>query len=331
MADTAGRRKVVVVGTSVLALSCLGFALSLSWEYFLVASLLYGASSFYFSALYAVIADSVPQAQLMRALLLYAMAEHLPYSVSPLIGGFLWDLYAEDAVRITFLATSAAVAFAALARRRLLETLPRTKTPSKKELATSFVNTLSAFKSLTPSIKWLIAIRTALLISSVSMFYTFGVLYAMEVWGLLGSSWGAICALSSLAHLLAIPLLPTLERAGLRAAYPALLALQACSMLVFSLGGFFPMLAGSVMLTVLGACAYTVERALVAVETEKELRARAESLMILSYSVGGSLGSAIGGCIYQLSPQSTFWVAAALQLVGALCAAAFVKPKQQAF
>ncbi len=309
-ADRLGRKRPIVWGTALLGLSLLLYSLARGTFDLVVAALLEGAAYFYFPSFNAMIMDSARKG-LLGMFTLAVVAEHLPYSLSPVLGGMMRDTWGLPGLRTAFLAGGTVILAAAVVRSwSLTETLQvRRKT---------VWNPLRDFLSLHRLLKGLILLRILLLISALAMFNFFLVLYAVRDLELMSfAEFGLALALSSLAYPLALPLSRRLGQAPLSFLYSHLLLLESLSPLLVltrSVSGIFLSL---IIINLCGSLTYGVERGSVALLTPQALRGRAEAFVDLSFYLGSSLGTAAGGYLYSLSPPSVMWASFLLFLCGA--------------
>ncbi|MBS7628550.1 MFS transporter [Candidatus Bathyarchaeota archaeon] len=92
LSDMVGRKRPIWIGTFLLGLSQLVYALASSTFEFLVAAVCEGFAYFYFPAFNAMIMDSAESGRLPRLFTFALIADHLPYTASPVLGGIrcLW-------------------------------------------------------------------------------------------------------------------------------------------------------------------------------------------------------------------------------------------------
>jgi MFS family permease len=309
-ADRLGRKKPIVWGTVLLGLSLLLYSSAGGTPGLVLAALLEGAAYFYFPAFNAMIMDSV-RGGLLGVFTLAVVAEHLPYSLSPVLGGVMRDVWGIPGLRAAFLTGGAVTLAMALVRAVVLsETLPR---PGRAPWSP-----LRDFLSLHRLLKGLILLRILLLISALSMFNFFLVLYAVRDLELMSfTEFGLAVALSSLSYPLALPLSRKLRNVSPSFLYSHLLLVESLSPLLVLFRSVPWIFLSLVIINLCGSLTYGVERGSVALLTPRGLRGRAEAFMDLSFYLGSSLGTAAGGYLYSLSPASVMWASFLLFVLGA--------------
>lgn len=310
VADRVGRKAPIVWGTALLGLSLLLYSSARGAPELLLAALLEGAAYFYFPAFNAMIMDSV-EGGLLGVFTLALVAEHLPYSLSPVLGGVMRDTWGTPGLRAAFLAGGLlTLALAAVRARVLRETLRGGRRAPW--------HPLRDLLSLHRLLKGLILLRVLLLISALSMFNFFLVLYAVRDLELMSfTEFGLALALSSLAYPLALPLSRRLSRVPPSFLYSHLLLVESLSPLLVLFRSVPWIFLSLVLLNLCGSLTYGIERGSVALLTPRPLRGRAEAFVDLSFYLGSSLGTAAGGYLYSLSPPSVMWASFLLFLSGA--------------
>lgn len=309
-ADRFGRKRPIVWGTVLLGLSLLLYSLARSTFDLVLAALLEGAAYFYVPAFNAMIMDSARRG-FLGVFTLAVVAEHLPYSLSPVLGGVMRDAWGLPGLRTAFL-MGGAVALAVAAARflALTETLRRGGRMTW--------NPLRDFLSLHRLLKGLILLRVFLLISALAMFNFFLVLYAVRDLGLMSfTEFGLAVALSSLAYPLALPLSRRLSRVPPSFLYSHLLLVESLSPLLVLTRSVPWIFLSLIIINLCGSLTYGVERGSVALLTPQPQRGRAEAFVDLSFYLGSSVGTAAGGYLYSLSPPSVMWASFLLFLLGA--------------
>ncbi|MGQ9639521.1 MAG: MFS transporter [Candidatus Bathyarchaeia archaeon] len=316
LSDTIGRKKPIWTGTFLLGISQLVYASAYTTFEFFAAAICEGFAYFYFPAFNAMIMDSAQARRLPRLFTLALIADHLPYTASPVLGGFLRDLYGVWGLRLGFLFGGASMLILALTRQMLLtETLNKPKAPSRPSVWMSVSYT---FKGLNPTVKRLIILRSLILLNGISMFYYFAVLYAVRYAGAVSfSGWGLITSLSSASYIAAIPLTKLAGRLRPAPFYAGLVLIEASTPLIFMSNMSILIFISMALLNVCGALTYAVERTILAQTTEQAGRGKAESLMSASYYLSSASGSLIGGYLYSEYPPLILLISSILLAAGA--------------
>ena len=316
LADTLGRKKMIVSFTTMLGLVCFAYALVPSWEMLVVLAAFEGLTYMYFPALTALLMDSAPTGKVYETLATYIAAVHAPYTLMPVVGGVLRDAYGITGIRMGLLLFFFSALCAAFVRLRLRETVPRIRLPKLREVVGSYVDIVPVLKKMHTAIRGLLLLRLAILTVGLCMFVNFAILYATRVAGLSFTEWGLVYAFSSLAYVPAILLSKRVSGFPAHRLYPLCALMMAVSPLLFLKNSLFLMLIAMVIAGLGGALAYSTERSVIIKTTRVELRGRVESLMDLSFMLGGLVGSPIGGIIYLSSPQLMLVTASMLMIAG---------------
>lgn len=109
LADKYGRKKIIIIGTFLRTFSPIIYFIAPSWEWLIPATILDGMTSLYMPAFTAIVADSLPSRRRGAGYGAYNMITSLPNIVSPLIAGYVMEMYGyRDGIRI-FLAASVIV------------------------------------------------------------------------------------------------------------------------------------------------------------------------------------------------------------------------------
>lgn len=318
LADNIGRRKPIWIGTIMLGVSHIVYAISSDINWLILAVILEGSSFFYFPAFSAMIMDSTKSHELMRIFTIMLIVDHLPYSITPIIGGFIRDYYGIFGLRICFLLNGTLMIIIGIIRwKLLLETLIETKYLNVKTLIEPYVRILSNLKELNPLIIRIIALRAFVLINAISMFYSFSIIYAIRYVEIVSfTEWGFILAISSLFYLAALPLTKFLKKSF----YPCIIFCEGISILIFFIGMKITILVSMILMNIMGAITYSMERTILAETTKQSLRGRGETFMSLSFYVGNFIGGIFGGLIYSVSPSLLLISSSLLLMFGAILA-----------
>lgn len=327
LADDIGRKKPLYVGTALLGLSQLMYGLAGDFTGFVLAGICEGVSYFYFPAFNAMIMDSAGSGRLVNLFTLALIADHLPYAVTPILGGFLRDFYGVIGLRFGFIFSGVAIVLVGLARRSFLaETVSGAKGFDARVLLKAYASVVKDFLGLRSLVKRLVLLRSFILLPAISMFSYYAVLYAVRHTGSVSfTGWGLIIALSSASLLAAPPLANIVGKFKPAFTYPFLVLLEGLASLTFLLNSWLAFLASMLLLNICGALTYAVERAIVSIVTEQTMRGRAEGFMNISYYLGAALGSLVGGYVYPLHPPALMVLTSTILAVGAFTGFALLK------
>lgn len=318
LADTVGRKKLIIFFTFLLGIVNFAYFISSSWQIVALFATIEGITYLYFPAFNAILMDSTPKEKLNEVFLIAIIIDHMPYAIMPIIGGFLRDSYGINGIKIGFFSFFLSSLIVGIARIKLNETLSKALTFSFKNVFKSYLDIIPTFKKLNRIIKNLIILRAITIILGYSMFYNFSILYATRIIGLSFTEWGILYALSSISFMLCVFISRLMDKFSTKKSYAISLAIEAFAPLMFLKGSYTFMLIGMILGGLGGALAYSIERSILAMVTSIELRGRAEALMELSFSFGGFLGSFLGGIVYSISPKLLLLTSSIFMLIGSI-------------
>lgn len=320
LGDKFGRKRTIGIGTMLLGASQIIYASAHGTLDLFAAATCEGLSALYFPSFNAIIMDTTSQEHLTGVFTLSFVVEHIPYALTPALSGFIRDSYGILGLRACFAVTGVMTIMMGLARVRLLsETLEGTAEVGLRVLWDAYRSLPRDLLSLRAKVRRLIFLRSLCLITATSMFYYFAILYATRYAQVLSfTEWGLITALSSISVLTSLPLSRLIKQSRLAPSYASLILIEGIAIMVFMIPRGIVFITSMVLLNVCGALTYAIERSTIAIETEKNMKARAETFMILSFYIGDALGSYIGGLIYAQHPPNVFLTASTLLLIGSV-------------
>ena len=312
LADSYGRKRLVVTMTFALALSYLLYALAFSWEVILVGAVLQGLFLVYQPALWAIMADSLPPEKRGVG---YALS-HLVGAVSiasPMVAGCMvgWAGLLTG-MRVMYMVTVAAYLTAAVFRFRLRETLrPDAGRPGVFEALRSYPRAVRESFTVLKALP-----RTVLSLSVVYVaFYTFSwmcmqyyVIYATKFlgvgegfWALLSAVWFASMYASTL------PAGKLVDVVGRVAPLLASMPLTAAATWMFIKGGNVLLLTSfavdGVAISMFSNAYQSLQTDLVAAE----YRGRVIGFTNFFAYMFGALGGFVGGYLYEhVHPSAPF-------------------------
>jgi len=97
LADKYGRRRIIILGTALRIVPPIIYLFARHWTHTIPALLISGSASIYMPAFNAIIADSLPENERGAGYGAYRTITSIPWTVSPLIGGYVMDLYGYEA------------------------------------------------------------------------------------------------------------------------------------------------------------------------------------------------------------------------------------------
>lgn len=319
IADTSGRKRPLYIGTSLIGISYLFYAFAHTSEELLLATVIEGVAYFYFPAYNAMIMDSTPENMLVRIFILIAVLNHIPSALTSAIGGMLRDTYELMGLRIGFVVAGLGIIGTGIMRWALLkETLIKKRVGKKRLLLMdSYAGMLEGLLKLHPLVKLLIALRAFILINAISMIAYFSILYVTRFTGIMSfTEWGLIASISSPFYLTALLIERLTKRFRVAPFYALLLIIQGLVPCLFLSNVKVAVFVALVLLNTSAALSYGIERAFIARIIEPSLRGRAESFMFVSFYVGMTIGSLLGGYLYAYHPSLVLMMSSILLFIG---------------
>ncbi|MCS7116797.1 MAG: MFS transporter [Nitrososphaerota archaeon] len=320
LTDHIGRKKPIWIGTYLLSLSQFLYALADEEFEFFLAAMIEGISCLYFPAFNAMIMDSVGSGRLMSTFTLALIINHLPFTVTSILGGYFRDSYGLLGLRIGFIFGGLITLIIGSIRWRVLsETMESVKYLNIKMLYKPYINVVKDFQRLPDIVKKLVMLRSFVLLIGIFALYYFSILYAVNYANIVSfTEWGLIVSLSSIAYTFALPLTRLVVMIKPPISYSILILCEALTPLLFLLNMKITLFIAMALLNVCSALIYGMERSIVAKMVEQNLRGRSETFMDLSYYFGATIGSLIGGYVYSYSPPFLLIIISSLLMVGAI-------------
>jgi len=314
LADTLGRKKVILIFTFVMAFSMLIFALAPSWEYIVVGLIIANVALLYQPALFSIVMDSLPPSQRAEGFAVTNLSS-LPALFAPMVGGALILKFGlVPGMRIGYFILFILSITAAFMRFYLKETVKRDKNGHKD----GFMSFFKVIKNLTSKTK--IIMVSGILVSSASGMVSYFIVkytYTYTSPFVFGIVMGINMLIFTVVGLFVgrIGDLRGKERFFITGAL-----LIALSLAVFVIPSV-EFLIAYVIIAGLGSAFYQPSiNGLIADLVSIKTRGRFTGVFLfLSYTVA-MIFSIIAGYIYQISPQFLFTIASGISLIGALIA-----------
>ena len=196
LADRWGRRKIIVLGTSLRIITPILYLFARHWTHVFWALLINGATSIYMPAFNAIIADSLPETERGAGYGAYRMITSIPQIFAPIIGGIVMDSYGYlEGVRIFLFISIFMNSIVTLVRWRVItETLvteseakrgPRVR--EKKSLKENVKETFNLPRTI-----WVMIVVAVLGSFGTRMVMDFASLYAIDVLHLSNTQLGLV-------------------------------------------------------------------------------------------------------------------------------------------
>ena len=331
LADSYGRKRLIVTMTFALAASYLLYALAPTWKLILAGAVLQGLFLVYQPALWAILADSLPPG---KRGLGFALAHVVTATsiASPIVAGYLVErMGLLPGMRIAYLATVVAYAAAAALRLRLRETLkPDAGRLSVLESVRSYPRAFrEGFTAIRALPKPVLTLTTIYVVNYyfLCMCGQYYVIYATKVlgvgeafWALLSAAWLASMYASSMPS---GKLVDVVGRVGpLIASMP----MTAAATWMFIRGGNVMLLSSFI---IDGVAVSLYSNAFSALQTDlvpTEYRGRVIGFTNFFAYVAGAFGGLAGGYFYEhVSPKLPFTLLMLVQVPLAVSSAVLLK------
>jgi len=313
IADTFGRRRVIVVFTFVMAFSMLIFAFAPSWEYIVVGLIISNLALLYQPALFSIIMDSLPHDRRAEGFAITNLSS-LPAMAAPMVGGALiYYLGLVPGMRLGYLILFLLSITAAFMRIFLKETVR----PERHE-RDSFRSFFKVVGSVDSRARGMIAV-SALISASMGMVGYFVILYSSTYTSSL--VFGIVMGVSMLISLLLAVYVGKLgDRRGKERFYASGIFLWALSLLIFTIPSLIFLILFAVLSGVAMALYQPSSNGLSAdlVPLEKRGRFTGANLFI-SYLVT-MLFTFFSGYIYRANPALLFLIAFSISLLAGVIA-----------
>jgi MFS family permease len=319
LADHLGRRRAFLAFVGIASIGYLIYMLSPSWPFVFVGlGLSMAWAGMASPAIFAVIGDALPRERRAMGFTLQSIIKRVPMAAAPLIGGALIagsDI--KTGVRIGLAITLVLAAVAVLIVRRI--NLPIIKGTN--------VNIKGVWRSFHDALKRLL-ISDVIIRMCEGMADIFIILYVTNILGLSVARYGVLVAIQLVTSIIVyIPAAKIADRIGRK---PFVIATFTC----FALFPVAVMLSNSfgwlILAFIIGGLREIGEpsrKAMIVDFAEPHLRARSVGLYYLVRSLSITPAAAIGGLLWQISPEVPFITAGVIGIIGTFVFAATVEER----
>ena len=310
LADRAGRRRAFMMFVGLAFLGYLVYLLSPSWPLlFLGLGLAMSWSSMASPAIFAVIADALPQDRRAMGFTVQSILKRLPIIIAPMIGGaFIARLGVVRGIHLGLVITLAMAVVTLLLLTRI-----------NIEIKTStLVNIRGVWRGFHSALKRLlvsdIIIRTCEAMSGV-----FAILYITNVHGLSAVRYGTLVAVQMTTSILVyIPAGKVADRIGRKPFVVATFLSFALFPLAVVLASSFTLLILAFVIGGLREIGEPARKAMIVDLAREDIRARSVGLYYLVRSLSITPAAVIGGLLWKISPEVPFVAAAVIGAVGTI-------------
>ena len=304
LCDVIGRKRLIVQMTFTLALTRLLFSVAKDWTWLLVARVIASIALLYQPAIWALMADSLPEGERGRYMALSNTISGFFGMLGPAIAAWIVKVRGiESGVRFLYFLSAIGLICGSLVRSFLIETIPNKTKPSLRGMLRDYVKVLPLFKEEVGRV----ALISAMGIAFTGLIDPFVQIYAVESLEIDPAYWGFANLIASLAGLFSQPLSGYLtDKVGRK-------EVVSLSFLTTSIGYLILLLSpkGSKNFVLASLIAsYIMPRfpaifALRADVTMPEVRGRVDAISRLISNLMLSASNIAGGKLYDLSPSIT--------------------------
>ena len=325
LADVFGRRKVIVIFSTISAGSAFLYFFINTWQFVLVPVIIGSLCSIYTPAFNSVLTESMRQDMRPSGFASFAILNTLPAVFAPVIGGFLMAYYGDvNGLRIAFFASGllgiTAMLFRAIKLGETYKPKPRFKEPFLKNLRDilrDYSHTLKKANSDAKKLLWY-TVTSSIAASFTTIFIS---IYLVKQLNLPPIEYGLLSGITGLATVIVlIPSVRIIKRAGLKKAAILAALFSPLSMFIFvSSNGMNDLLAWSVTGGVGGAIAQPSMSTLQGNLSEKEIRGKLMALFGVMPLIAAFPAQIFSGYLYaNVSYTSTFMIAIPFYIISVL-------------
>jgi MFS family permease len=338
ISDKFGRRKIIILGTTIRLIPPLIFLFAKNWLQIIPGLLIEAVRSLYQPAQNAIIADSLPSSQRGAGYGTYRMIISLPRVIMPFLGGIIMDDYGyKEGIRIFLAANVITIIISILVKSKFLK---ETIDNDKRKSSTKMISSKLKFSRTI----WIMVAVSAITGFAVRLIEPFINIYAIEILGLSNTQLGFIQTIGGIVILLlSIPggifadtfgrkpviltsmIITPLTTWGITIVkhYQQYLLLQFINSIGISLGG------GGGGFEMVGGPAW---EAMVADQVPKDKRATTKGLISTFTGIVGAPSSFIGGHLWtKYTPLTPFFISFYLGLVSIFIFIVFIKESKIRF
>ena len=308
LADHLGRRRAFLIFIAIASAGYLIYLFSPSWPFvFAGLALSMAWNSMASPAIFAVIGDSLPKERRAMGFTVQALLKRVPMAIAPLIGGFLIvSLGVVLGVRTGLVITLAiAVITAVIVRTINIASVPGAPT-----------NIRGVWRSFHAALRQLL-ISDIIIRTCEGLTEVFVILYVTNIRGLSPASYGVLVAIQMATSMVVyLPAAKLADRIGRK---PFVIATFFCFALfpvTVALASRFAWLVPAFIVGGLREIGEPSRKAMIVDFAEPHLRARTVGLYYLVRSLSIAPAAAIGGLLWTIAPETPFYVAGVIGIIG---------------
>lgn len=308
VADRFGRRRAFLIFITLASFGYLVYLLARSWPLlFLALALAMVWQSMASPAIFAVIGDSLPRERRAMGFTLQSILKRVPIVIAPLVGGALIaSLGLIDGVHAGLLLTLALAAVTIVLVRKLTTPAPQPHS----------INIRGVWRSFHVVLKRLL-ISDIIIRTCEGMTGVFAILYVTNIHGVSVAAYGILIAIQMITSILVyLPAARIADRIG-RKPFVVLTFLSfALFPIAIMLAANFAALLVAYVIGGLREIGEPARKAMIVDLADDQIRARSVGLYYLVRSLSITPAAAIGGLLWNITPQAPFIVAGLIGLAG---------------
>ncbi len=313
LADVFGRRRIIVVFTTIMAFSMLIFAFAPSWEYIVIGLIISNVALLYQPALFSIMIDSLPSHRRAEGFAITNLSM-IPGIIAPTIGGFLILQYGTiGGMRIGYFLLFIFSFISALLRIKLKETVKVSKANRVK-----FFESFKILGKLRKRAKGLIL--TNMLVSGAGgMIGYFVVKYAYTYTSsvIYGIAMGLI---TLFMVFLSIPFGRKADLGSKEKYYVLGISLLSASLIIFIIPSVLALFSYAIFTGVGMALMQPASQGLIGDYVGIQNRGRYTGVYLFLSYISAMVLSGIAGYIYGMNPPMLFFLSALIYILAAIIA-----------
>jgi len=319
LADRFGRRSAFLIFVILAAAGYLIYLLSPSWPFmFLGLAFAMAWQSMASPAIFAIIADSLPQERRAMGFTIQSILKRVPIVIAPMIGGALIAaLGVVQGIHTGLIITLVLAAITLLLILRINIEI--------KVFAASSIH--GVWRSFHNALKRLL-ISDVIIRICEAMTGVFTILYVTNVLGLSAVRYGTLIAIQMVVSILVyIPAGKIADRIGRKPFVIVTFLCFALFPLAVIFASSFTLLVLAFSIAGLREIGEPARKAMIVDFAREDMRARSVGLYYLIRSLSITPAAAVGGLLWQVTPQAPFITASVIGLIGTIVFAATVEER----
>ena len=323
LADSVGRKKIIVPMTVVYGLASLLYAVATDWTWILIASILSSLALLYQPAIQAILADTLPPEVRGRGLsAANTVAQIASLAGPPLATLMVSKMSLEPAMRLLYTLHAGSIFLAGLIRIGFVETLQERSKPSFRSAVREYMTALKELKGDLGKFLLLSSAATALYQTA----FPYIQIYAVKDLGISEEFWGLISTVTSVESVISTLISGYLtDKMGRNLSLALGYASGACGLAILALAPpNSPLVVLLSQVVAVAFISWPARFALFADLTSVRSRGKLTAIMGLIRGNLSGAASALGGVLYEAGPKLTFGLTALALVPVALLSAVWL-------